>query len=101
MNNASIRAILQDLKNSIAKLEAALEIDSSDTKENTPWYPPEDPKFGPWIQFTGTDCPVDGDVVVEWLTAEEVKSKFFCGANTAAKWLCWGGADIIAYRIKK
>lgn len=106
MTDASIRALLQEIKNSVARLEAALETSSS-SSENNPWYPPTPEGFGPWIEYDGSGIPVASNIIVNPLVAYERNRKTFDPTPKRAGYWDWSlrsgkfvGGNIVAYCIK-
>ena len=66
------------------------------------WLPPGDG----WIEFSGGECPVNPNDVVQWVTTHERKTKTWDGIKAPARDLFWrrycdGEMGIVAYRVCK
>lgn len=64
------------------------------------WLPPQQPGYGPWIEFTGTPgvCPVDPNAKVEHLDANERRNERFVSSPAEAEYLTW--RNCAAYCVK-
>ena len=101
-NKAEILRRMDKIRKHLAKIEELMSgEDEKAEAEEKPWYPPEDPEFGPWIPFTGTVCPVDRNVVVQWLLVDEMEQQKFLATSAPAKQAPWVYGNIVAYRVKK
>lgn len=108
---AEIRRRMEKIRKHLAEIEELMSgEDEKEDAEEKPWYPPEDPDFGPWVEHDGSGRPglLDG-VEIEVLVRDERASKdsdrgvkLLCGWDWS--WCdsrCHHGRQIVAYRIKK
>lgn len=64
------------------------------------WLPPQQPGYGPWIEFTGTPgaCPVDPNTMLEYLGTNERRNEQFLSSPTEADGWAW--LNCAAYCVK-
>jgi hypothetical protein len=69
---------------------------------NTPWLPPQQEGFGPWIEWEpGDPGPRIGDIVCILRGANRDKRMWYRQTfEGPAKQWSWGGNDIVAYCVK-
>jgi hypothetical protein len=62
------------------------------------WYPPQQPGFGPWIEWSGGESPVSGRSKVAWILSHERAARRYSHMERRAEHLVWGiiGAYCVA-----